>query len=82
MRTNPALAHCVPTPIPEPESEAPRSSSSPQSSTPVRIKNAIPMIQQRRRPARVVTKHPTSYVPSIDFSNSPIKPAPAARTAS
>ncbi|KAF8230479.1 hypothetical protein L208DRAFT_1400429, partial [Tricholoma matsutake] len=79
MRTNPALAHCVPTPIPEPESEAPRSSSSPQSSTPVRIENAIPRIQQRR-PAHVVTKHPTSYVPSIDFLTSPIKPAPAART--
>ncbi|KAF8233463.1 hypothetical protein L208DRAFT_1395727, partial [Tricholoma matsutake] len=79
MRTNPALARCVPTPIPESESEAPRSSSSPQSSTPVRINNTIPMIQQRR-PARVVTKHPTSCVPSIDFLASPIKPAPAART--
>ncbi|KAF8233303.1 hypothetical protein L208DRAFT_1395947 [Tricholoma matsutake] len=38
------------------------------------------MIQQHCRPARIITKHPTSYVPSIDFSISPIKPAPAART--
>ncbi|KAF8232234.1 hypothetical protein L208DRAFT_1397632 [Tricholoma matsutake] len=82
MRTNPALAHCIPTPIPKPKSEAPRSSSSPQSSMPVHITNAIPMIQQHHRPIRVVTKHPTSYVPSIDFSNSPIKPTPAARTLS
>ncbi|KAF8219567.1 hypothetical protein L208DRAFT_1418017 [Tricholoma matsutake] len=70
MRTNQHLLIASPPPIPEPESEAPRSSSSPQSSMPVRIQNAIPMIPQRRRPARVVTKHRTSY------------PAPAARSAS
>ncbi|KAF8222550.1 hypothetical protein L208DRAFT_1413264, partial [Tricholoma matsutake] len=62
------LIHKPPSPNPNPKLQEPR--HPPQSSTPVRIKNAIPMIQQRRRPARVITKHPTSY------------PAPAARTAS
>ncbi|KAF8239184.1 hypothetical protein L208DRAFT_1386422, partial [Tricholoma matsutake] len=78
-QTQQFLIHKPPSPNPNPKLQA---RHPPQSSTPVRIKNAIPMIQQRRRPARVVTKHTTSYVPSIDFSTSPIKPAPAARTAS